>query len=162
MSRKQASKNIRGYFGIGVYMPKTSENIGTLWRSAYQLGASFIFVIGKRYKKQITDVLKTPRYIPLLQFKDIDSFKNSRIYDCQIVCIENCKGAKELVSFSHPKRCIYLLGSEDFGLPREFLKNESYKYVIIPSVRTNSYNVAMAGTIVMYDRLFKQEQMRII
>lgn len=30
----------RGYFEIGVYHPKTPMNVGTLWRSAYQLGAA--------------------------------------------------------------------------------------------------------------------------
>ena len=29
-----------GYFGIGVYNSKSAENVGTLWRSAYMLGAS--------------------------------------------------------------------------------------------------------------------------
>ncbi len=36
------------YFEIGIFHPKTKENIGTLWRSAYQLGAAGIFTIGKR------------------------------------------------------------------------------------------------------------------
>jgi tRNA (guanosine-2'-O-)-methyltransferase len=43
---------MRGYYGIGIENVKTAENVGTLWRSAYILGASFIFTIGKRYKKQ--------------------------------------------------------------------------------------------------------------
>lgn len=34
------------YFAIGIYHPKTEMNMGTLWRSAYQLGASYIFTIG--------------------------------------------------------------------------------------------------------------------
>ena len=29
-----------GYFGVGVYNSKSAENVGTLWRSAYMLGAS--------------------------------------------------------------------------------------------------------------------------
>lgn len=40
----------KGFFGIGVYQIKRSENIGTLWRSAYILGASFIFTIEKNTK----------------------------------------------------------------------------------------------------------------
>ena len=157
MSRRSDTKNIHGYFGIGIYMPKTSENIGTLWRSAYQLGASFIFVIGKRYKKQIQDTLKVPIRIPLFQFDSIDSFLGSRLYDCKLVCIENCEKSTDLRQYSHPKRCAYLLGSEDNGLPREFLNNKNYDYVIIPSIRTNSYNVAMAGTITIYDRFSKSK-----
>ena len=42
-----------GYFGIGICGGKTSENLGTLWRSAWQLGASYCFVIGSRFKKMV-------------------------------------------------------------------------------------------------------------
>ncbi len=42
-----------GYFGIGIYQAKRFENVGVLWRGAYQLGASYIFTIGKRYRRQI-------------------------------------------------------------------------------------------------------------
>jgi len=35
-----------GYFEIGILHPRNSANVGTLWRSAYQLGASGIFIIG--------------------------------------------------------------------------------------------------------------------
>ena len=34
----------RGFFGIGVENLKTKANLGTLWRSAINLGADFIFV----------------------------------------------------------------------------------------------------------------------
>ncbi len=46
-----------GYAAIGVYKGKTEHNIGTLWRSAYILGAAYIFTVEKRYKKQTSDVL---------------------------------------------------------------------------------------------------------
>jgi len=144
---------MRGYFGIGVYKPKTVENIGTLWRSAYQLGASFIFTIGHRYKKQCSDTLKTHRHIPLFQFDDYESFKSSRLYDCRLITIEFTDKSQHLESFIHPERCVYLLGAEDGGLPTEVLKGTTP--LEIPSVRTQSFNVAMAGTIVMYDRLVK-------
>ena len=145
----------RGYFGIGVYHPKTAENVGTLWRSAYQLGASFIYTIGHRYKKQSSDTLKTWRHIPLFQFDTLEEFQNSPLYDCRVVCIEFCDRAKRLPNFTHPRRATYLLGSEDSGFPREILDNTNYLFVEIPSIRTPSYNVAMAGTIVMYDRMVK-------
>lgn len=30
----------RGFFGVAVFMPKSSVNVGTLWRSAHILGAA--------------------------------------------------------------------------------------------------------------------------
>ncbi len=146
---------MRGYFGIGIYRGKTVHNLGTLWRSAYQMGASFIFTIGSRYKKQCSDTYKAFRHIPLFQFKTFEDFKKMITYDCKIVCIEFNNKSVQLREFEHPKRCIYLLGAEDSGLPEKIYKN--YDCVELPSVRQPSYNVAMAGTIVMYDRLIKQK-----
>ena len=47
----------RGFFGVGIENTKTHQNIGTLWRSASIMGASFMFTIGKRYKKQASDTM---------------------------------------------------------------------------------------------------------
>jgi len=33
-------KEKRGYFGIGIYLPKTETNLGTLWRSAFNSNVS--------------------------------------------------------------------------------------------------------------------------
>lgn len=68
---------MRGYYGIGVYHPKTSANIGTLWREAYLYGADFIFTIGRRYKKQSSDTTKTIRHLPLWEFKTFEEFKKA-------------------------------------------------------------------------------------
>lgn len=142
----------RGYFGIGIYSPKTSENIGTLWRSACQLGASFIFTIESRAKKQSSDTYKTYKHIPLYEYKSIEDFERSRPHDCQLVCVDFGEESVSLPDFKHPERSIYLLGSEDNGLPKEF---KYQKLLSIPSVRQPSFNVAMAGTVIMYDRLTK-------
>ena len=61
---------MKGYFGMGVYRPKCTENVGTLWRSAYLFNASFIFTIGRGYKKQPTDTIKATRNIPLFYYFD--------------------------------------------------------------------------------------------
>lgn len=41
----------QGFFGIGIQNGKTPENLGALWRSAQNLGASYIFTNGNRYQK---------------------------------------------------------------------------------------------------------------
>jgi len=49
----------KGYFGIGIVNCKRDTNLGTLWRSAFVLGASFIFTIGStRFVSMIIDALK--------------------------------------------------------------------------------------------------------
>jgi tRNA(Leu) C34 or U34 (ribose-2'-O)-methylase TrmL len=58
-----------GYFEIGIYQPKHDVNIGTLWRSAYQIGASGLFLIGDiKYKHQSTDTYCATRHIPLRHY----------------------------------------------------------------------------------------------
>lgn len=149
------NNNKSGYFGIGICSPKTKENIGTLWRSAYQMGASFIFTVGSRVKKQSSDTYCAHRHIPLFEYETVEDFEKNRPYDCQLICVDFGENSVSLPDFTHPKRAIYLLGAEDNGLPNEF-KNQ--KLLSIPSEREPSFNVAMAGTIIMYDRLVKSKK----
>jgi tRNA G18 (ribose-2'-O)-methylase SpoU len=142
----------RGYFEIGIFHGKTPENVGTLWRSAYQMGAAGIFTIGKRYQKQASDTTNAYRNIPLRNYATLDEFLAAQPYDCQLIGVE--MGGKTLSSFAHPERAIYLLGAEDHGLPPNVLAR-CQRLVSLPSVRTNSYNVAVAGSVVMYDRMTK-------
>lgn len=144
------SVSTRGYFGIGIYHVKNEINIGTLWRSAFIYGASFIFTIGRRYKKQSSDTLGVYRHIPLFHFLTLAEFLEHMPYDCQLVCIENSNEAQPLTGFIHPERAMYLLGAEDHGLPPDIL--DRYQTIIIESIREFSLNVAVAGTIVMYER----------
>lgn len=143
---------MNGYFEIGIYNTKTKQNVGTLLRSAYQLGAAGIFTIGKRYERQASDTYGTIGNIPYRDFKTFDDFLLARPSGALLVGIE-MNGIK-LSDFSHPKRCIYLLGSEDNGLPKEIIK-KCNSIISLESVRQNSYNVAVAGSIVMYHRMFQ-------
>jgi tRNA G18 (ribose-2'-O)-methylase SpoU len=139
-----------GYFEIGIFSPKTEMNIGTLWRSAYQLGATGIFTIGRRYKQQASDTTKAFHHIPLRNYESFDEFYSCIPYDAILVGVE--MGGKSLSSFVHPKQAVYLLGAEDYGLPKKVI--EKCRLVVsIESVNTSSYNVAVAGSLVMYHRV---------
>lgn len=147
----------RGYFGIGVYNPKTEENIGTLWRHANNFGADFIFTIGRRYSRQSSDTSVTYRHIPLYHYRDYEDFRAHIPYDCPVVGIELDERAVSLPRFEHPERCIYLLGAEDHGLPPTVLGSVQH-LVEIPTGKPQSMNVAVSGTLVMYDRYLKEAQ----
>ncbi len=141
----------RGYFEIGIYNGKTPANLGTLWRSAYQLGASGIFIIGNRFHRQASDTVKAWRHIPLRQYNDFEHFQMCRPYDCLLVGVE--MGGRPLSGYGHPERAIYLLGAEDHGLPKHILA-KCNSVVSLDAVNTESYNVAVAGTLIMYHRQF--------
>ena len=139
------------YFEIGIYNTKTETNVGTLWRTAYQLGASGIFTIGKRYRHQRSDTPKSPRQIPLRHFENFECFDLHRPSGAVLVGVE--MGGTKLKNFAHPKQAIYLLGAEDYGLPKKIL-NECNCLVSLEAIRLASYNVAVAGSLVIYDRVF--------
>lgn len=140
---------MKGFFEIGIYHTKTVSNIGTLWRSASQLGAAGIFTIGQRYPHQASDTLKTYRHVPMREFLSFDDFIKVRPKGAILVGIE--MGGFPLSTFNHPKQAIYLLGAEDSGLPDSIIP-QCNTIVSIESIRTASFNVAVAGSLVMYHR----------
>ena len=143
---------MRGYFGIGIINGKFEQNIGTLWRSAFINKANFIFTIGNRYKKQASDTVCTSRHIPLYSYIDFEDFKKHLPENCPIVAVEIDDKAVDLAEYKHKERCVYLLGAEDKGISQKELTqcNE-----IIRLKGDYCYNVSVAGSIVMYDRLNK-------
>ncbi|MDR0683271.1 MAG: RNA methyltransferase [Dysgonamonadaceae bacterium] len=142
----------KGYYGIGIFRGKTVENLGTLWRSANLFHASFIFTIGGRYKEQASDTSLAFRHIPLYNYVTFENFYQHMPYDCPLVGIEIDENSEDIQVFNHPKRCIYLLGAEDGGLPKEIMA-QCHKLVRLPG--RFSLNVAVAGSLVMYDRIMK-------
>lgn len=143
----------RGYFGIGVHQPKWEENIGTLWRSAFIFGASFIFTIGKRYHKQPTDTPKSTKHIPLYNYENYEDFMKHLPENCKLICVELDEKSQPLNKFVHPERAIYLLGAEDYGIPKNILKENLI--VQIPTEKEFSLNVAVSGSIILSDRYLK-------
>jgi len=144
----------RGYYGIGIYYGKNSKNVGVLWRTAANYGADFMFTIGNRYQKQQrSDVNKAWRHIPLYSYTDEEDFIKHIPFDCKLVGVEIDDKAHDLKDYKHPERCIYILGSEDWGIPSDILQ-QCDDIVMVNSFR--SMNVAVTGGIVMYDRQCKK------
>lgn len=142
----------QGYFAIGVYRGRTEHNIGTLWRSAYILGASYIFTVDHKYKKQTSDVVKAWSRIPLFHYKSFDDLLSNIPHDCRLVGVELDEKATFLHEFEHPKRAIYILGAEDEGLPVE-IRDKCHYLIKLPG--NSSLNVAVTGSIVLHDRVSK-------
>jgi tRNA G18 (ribose-2'-O)-methylase SpoU len=147
---------MRGYFGIGVENIKTGSNIGSLWRSANIFGASFIFTVNRRYSRQISDTLSTPKHIPLTHYEKFDDFYKHLPSGCQLIGVELVEASENLIHFTHPQRAVYLLGAEDTGLSSQALKH-CHRIIQIPTVNEVCLNVANAGSIILYDRLYKSK-----
>lgn len=131
----------RGYLAIGIYNGKTIENIGTLWRSAHNFGADYIFTIGDRYTKQRTNTTKAEKHIPLFHYVDWKDFIRHLPENSEVVCVEQIEGAVDLKRFNHPERGVYVLGAEDKGIPSEVAKGYRKVFIDTPIC----LNVAVAG-----------------
>ena len=142
----------RGYYAIGIVGGKSAANVGTLWRSAFVLGAAFIFTAGHRYPKQPTDTVKTWKHLPFYEYDSADDLFDHLPSDCVPVAVELDEKSRPLARYTHPERAIYLLGAEDKGLTKPVLAR-CRDIVQIPG--DNSLNVAAAGTVVLYDRIAK-------
>lgn len=141
---------MRGFFGVAIYGGTKSGNLGTLLRTANILGANFIAMVGCKYKHQASDTMKTPKHVPVFEYDTWEEFKKAMPKNCKLIAIENYDGAVNLNDFKHPERACYILGSEARGLPQKVIQ-EVDEMVILNG--THCFNQAVAGSIVMYDRI---------
>ncbi len=137
------------FFGIGIFNGKTPENLGVLWRSAQNMGASFIFTIGNRYAKQACDTHNAVKSMPYYHYENFDEFYSHLPKGARLVGVELDERAQNLETFEHPRRCVYLLGAEDHGLSKQAIEKSHF---LVKFHSTLSLNVAVSGSIVMYDR----------
>lgn len=141
----------RGFFGIGIVGSKTPINVGTLWRSAGILGAGYIFTAGRRYPHQASDTIKAWRHTPFFEFGDDEALFGNIPKGTIPVAVE--LGGDPLATFVHPERACYILGAEDTGVPPRVMRRCA-RVITIPG--DYSLNVAVAGSIVVYDRILKR------
>ena len=143
---------MKGYFGIGVEGLSKPLNAGNLFRSAQAFGASFLFTVGASYAEGAGrgggDTSRAPGRVPLYAFPDAGAMALPR--GCALVGVELLDEAVALPSFRHPVRAAYILGPERDTLSGPVLGRCAH-VVRIPTAFC--VNVAMAGAIVMYDRL---------
>ena len=141
---------MRGYFGIGVAGISKAMNVGSIMRSAHAFGASFLFTIAAAYEKEQgrkSDTSAAWQHLPLHEFDDVGALHLP--HECTLVGVELIDGAVDLPSFRHPRRAAYVFGPERGGLAPDLVARCAY-VVRIPTAF--SVNVAIAASIVMYDR----------
>ena len=140
----------RGYFAIGAERISKALNLGNLMRSAHGFGASFTFTIGATYQalEARADTSKGSQHLPHYNWASGDELALPQ--GCRLVGVELLDVAIDLPSFRHPLRAAYELGPEQGALSPELLARCDH-VVRIPS--SFCINVAMAGAIVMYDRV---------
>jgi len=147
-----------GWFAIGIFRNKHLSNHGSLWRSAWQLGAAFLYTVEDRLGAQPrpvegnADTSQAWLRLPSFRFRAFEALREASPEGAALVAVE--MGGEPLETFVHPERAIYLLGAEDQGLPPSVVTSCTH-HVTLPTVREASLNVAACGAVVMYDRELK-------
>lgn len=146
----EAGPPARGYFAIGAERTSKSLNLGNLMRSAHAFGAAFTFTIGATYDalEAVADTSKGREHLPHYNWRSIGELILPQ--GCNLVGIELVDGAVDLMRFRHPPRAAYILGPEKGELSRDIVERCD-RVIKIPT--RFCINVAMAGAIVMYDRV---------
>jgi tRNA G18 (ribose-2'-O)-methylase SpoU len=140
----------RGYFGIGAERISKALNLGNLMRSAHGFGASFTFTIGATYQalEARADTSKGALHLPHYNWQSPAELVLPA--GCRLVGVELLDEAIDLPSFQHPRAAAYILGPEKGSLSPALVARCDY-VVRIPT--SFCVNLAMAGAIVMYDRV---------
>ena len=141
---------MRGYFAIGAERISKELNLGNLVRSAHGFGASFFFTIGSELSRReaFADTSKAAGHMPIYSYPTPAELALPK--RCKLVGIELLEDAIDLPSFRHPLLAAYVLGPERGSLSPGVVERCDY-IVKIPT--SFCVNVAMAGAIVMYDRV---------
>lgn len=150
MIRHASTATPRGFFGLGAERISKSLNLGNLMRSAHGFGAAFTFTIGATYQalEAHADTSKSRAHVPHYNWRSADDLVLPD--GCVLVGVELTDDAVDLPSFRHPPKAAYVLGPEHGSLSPTLLAR--CRHVVRIPTRF-SINVAMAGAIVMYDRV---------
>lgn len=148
-------KELENYCGIIVENPKLVGNIGSLFRTCCCMGnIDFIGVIGEESyssKDNRWDPIKSSLILPCWNFKTNKEFFERLPKNCITVGVELDNRSVELTNFQHPKRAIYVFGSEEHGLS-DYTRKRCKKIIKIPSTNGLSMNLSCAGSMVIWDR----------
>lgn len=139
----------RGFSAIGLHMPKTPANIGSVLRAAHCYGVGFVASTGRRYQHAPTDTMKAYRHLPLLHADDLHGLVP---HGCVPVAVDLIDGAKSLVDYQHPESAFYIFGPED-GTLGAAITNWCRDKVYVPTAFC--MNLAACVNVVLYDRLSK-------
>lgn len=141
---------MRGYFGIGVEGISKPMNFGNLARSAHGFGASFVFTVApaKAIGDPESDTTRSKEHLPWYSFATCEEMQLPD--DCRLVGIELTEDAISLPSFRHPAQAAYILGPEGGSLSPAMMEKCEF---IVKIPMDFCINVAMAGAVVMYDRM---------
>jgi tRNA G18 (ribose-2'-O)-methylase SpoU len=145
-------------FAIAAWNISKEHNVGSLVRTAHATAATEVLLVGER-EWNIEAARTAELYTTIVQPADLDGFRSHlRERQWNLVAVELHDKAVNLFEARYPERPCFLLGAELGGVPEELI-DESKLVVQIPQWGlVPSLNVAIAGSIVVFDYLSKLDR----
>lgn len=142
----------RGFAAIGLHMPKTGHNVGSVMRAAMCYDAVSVAVSGDRIGahqiKHATNTFKAHRHVPVLR----GDLKSLIPYGAVPVAVDLVDDAEALTDFQHPSAAFYVFGPED-GTLGDAILSWCPRRVMVPT--RLCMNLAATVNVVLYDRMAK-------
>jgi len=134
------------------------HNVGSLIRTAHAAAAEEVVLVGER-EWNVEAARTSELYTSVTQLSDAAAFRRYREeMGWDLVAVELDARAVNLFDAEYPERPCFLLGAELGGIPADLL-DEAKLVVQIPQWGlVPSLNLAVAGSIVLYDFLGKRHR----
>ena len=134
------------------------HNVGSLVRTAHAVAAEEVLLIGER-DWNVEAARTAELYTTVIQLPDADGFRSHlEKRNLKLVAVELDDRAVNLFDAEYPERPCFLLGAELGGVPPELLDDAELVVQIPQWGLVPSLNLAVAGSVVLYDFLAKQRR----
>ena len=146
-------------FAIAAWEISKEHNVGTLVRTAHAAAASEVILLGEREwnieaartADLFTEIVQLPAEPRALK-------AHLKAHNWNLVAVELDETSTNLFEASYPPRPCFLLGAEIGGVPQELLDSAELIVQIPQWGLVPCLNLAVAGSIVVYDHLAKRHR----
>jgi tRNA G18 (ribose-2'-O)-methylase SpoU len=146
-------------FAIASWNTTKEHNIGSLVRTAHAVAAAEVVLVGDR-EWNVEAARTAELYTTVTQVPGLEAFREHlAVGRWNLVAVELDPRAVNLFEAEYPERPCFLLGAEVGGVPEALLAQARLIVQIPQWGLVPSLNVAVAGSIVVYDYLAKQRRM---
>ncbi len=157
---RQRARYRRGLrpFALAAWQISKEHNVGTLVRTAHAAAAAEVILVGER-EWNVYAARTAELYTTVVELPDAAALLDHvRRRGYSLVAVELDRTAVSLFEADYPERPCFLLGAELGGLPRELLDAAQLVVQIPQWGLVPSLNLAVAGSIVVYDHLAKRHR----
>jgi len=143
-------------FAIAAWEISKEHNVGTLVRTAHAAAASEVILLGER-EWNVAAAKTSEDFTEIVQLDaDVDAFRaHLGARGWNLVAVELAEGSVNLFDAAYPERPCFLLGAELGGVPEALLDDAALVVQIPQWGLVPCLNLAVAGSIVVYDHLAK-------